>query len=110
MLNSWQMNYLKPGHHKLEIVVYWTDSDDVIDHAPIFINGRLRPEVREYCRSGIEFHPEKHDFVLRSNELDEDYYQVYWNLVLQIDGANVSIKWSILKEEYLPFNSESYAP
>lgn len=98
----------------LSLQVYWTDRR-IPDHAPVFENGRKRPDIEEWgglITQRVEDVTEYFPIQPRTLAVTPDNvgYEVWARLQITVDGMNAFISWVVAPPKWRPHNRGTLPP
>ena len=112
---TWQQVIIPVKENEISVQIYWTESN-IREHDPI----RQGKDARSLLRPGIEEWGDA--FVVKMEDLkaeaefnpfesplegdDTKLYEIYYRLIMECDGANISVRWQFAKPGTEPYNGE----
>ncbi|KAK5127453.1 hypothetical protein LTR85_006792 [Meristemomyces frigidus] len=104
--DTYQLQYLVAGAKSFTQTVYWTETD-IRDHEPVKIGNKIVDNVYVWDEFKIEVDPKAYGYepeIIPGT--GRKAYEVWWRLRMSCKGANVELKWQILRAGTQPFDLE----
>ncbi|KAI6862239.1 hypothetical protein KC343_g6540 [Hortaea werneckii] len=105
--STWREDWVQPDETTMTVQIYWTDSPNIAEHAPLMIDsrdrweGKLDPRFEPWGRPQEKKLPDLKAMGFKLEESTEqgECYVVHSRLILDCKGANVELVWQIARPD-----------
>ncbi|GAB1740506.1 hypothetical protein NU219Hw_g5609t1 [Hortaea werneckii] len=105
--STWREDWVAPDDTTMSVQIYWTDSPNIAEHAPLMLEsrdrweGKLDPRFEPWGKPQERKLPDLKalGFKLEESTEEGECYVVHSRLILDCKGANVELIWQIARPD-----------
>ncbi|KAI7585384.1 hypothetical protein KC346_g17714, partial [Hortaea werneckii] len=114
--STWREDWIQPDETTMTVQIYWTDSPNIAEHAPLMIDsrdrweGKLDPRFEPWGRPQEKKLPDLKAMGFKLEESTEqgECYVVHSRLILDCKGANVELVWQIARPDSRLYDEDGH--